>query len=75
MRRSDFDITDKIRTTDPIEVCDRTVALFQALYPDGSPRPMRRAFAGVSKSSMSGRQNAGDIVSRYSRQASEERFW
>lgn len=49
MRRSDFDITDKIRTTDPIEVCDRVVALFQALYPDGSSRPLQRAFADLSE--------------------------
>jgi hypothetical protein len=49
MRRSDFDITDKIRTTDPIEVCDRTVDLFCALFPDGNPRPMQRAFKDLSQ--------------------------
>jgi hypothetical protein len=49
MRRSDFDITDKIRTTDPIEVCDRTVDLFRTLYPDGNPRPMQRAFKDLSQ--------------------------
>jgi hypothetical protein len=48
MRRSDFDITDKIRTTDPIEVCDRTVGLFRALFPKGNSRPMQRAFEDLS---------------------------
>ena len=49
MRRSDFDITDKIRTTDPIEVSDHVVGLFNALYPDGNSRPLQRAFADLSQ--------------------------
>jgi hypothetical protein len=49
MRRSDFDITDKIRTTDPIEVCDQTVQLFRGLFPEGSSRPMERAFDDLSQ--------------------------
>ncbi len=49
MRRSDFDITDKIRTTDPIEVCDHIVGLFGELYPDGSSRPLQRAFEDLSQ--------------------------
>lgn len=49
MRRSDFDITDKIRTTDPIKVCDHVTGLFSKLYPDGNSRPMRRAFEDLSQ--------------------------
>lgn len=49
MRRSDFDITDKIRTTDPIEVCDRVLGLFHGLFPDGNTRPMQRAFEDLSQ--------------------------
>jgi hypothetical protein len=49
MRRSDFDITDKIRTTDPIEVCDEVVRLFRGLYRSGDARPMVRAFGDMSK--------------------------
>jgi len=48
MRRSDFDITDKIRTTDPIEVGDEVMRLFLGLYPDGKFRPIGRAFTDLS---------------------------
>ena len=41
MRRSDFDITDTIRTTDPIEVGDAVIRLFHGLFPHGNPRPAR----------------------------------
>lgn len=49
MRRSDFDITDKIRTTDPMEVCAHVTGLFNALYPKGSSRPLQRAFGDMSR--------------------------
>ncbi len=49
MRRSDFDITDKIRTTDAIEVCDEVVRLFRGLYRHGDARQMVRAFGDMSK--------------------------
>ncbi len=49
MRRSDFDITDRIRTTDAIEVSDHVLDLFRALYPKGNARPMERAFEDLSK--------------------------
>ena len=48
MRRSDFDITDKIRTTDPIEVGDEVTRLYRGLYPGGKSRPMERAFKDLS---------------------------
>ena len=48
MRRSDFDITDKIRTTDPIEVGDEVMRLFLGLYPDAKFSPIGRAFKDLS---------------------------
>ncbi len=48
MRRSDFDITDKIRTTDPIEVGDEVMRLFLGLYPSGKFSPIGRAFKDLS---------------------------
>ena len=49
MRRSDLDITGKIRTTDPIEVHREVVRLFRGLYPDGDSRPITRAFEEISR--------------------------
>ncbi|MFZ9149910.1 MAG: hypothetical protein ACO22T_01910, partial [Burkholderiales bacterium] len=49
MRRSDFDITDKIRTTDAIDVCDEVVRLFRRLFPKCSARTLERAFDDLSK--------------------------
>ena len=48
MRRSDFDITDRIRTTDPIEVGDEVVRLYRGLYPGSNARPIERAFKDLS---------------------------
>jgi hypothetical protein len=48
VRRSDFDVTDRIRTTDPIEVGDEVMRLYLGLYPGGRSRPMKRAFKDVS---------------------------
>ena len=48
MRRSDFDITDRIRTTDPIDVGDEVLRLYLGLYPGGEVRPMARAFKDLS---------------------------
>lgn len=49
MRRSDFDITDRIRTTDAIDVCDEVVRLFDGLFPKGNTRILERAFEDLSK--------------------------
>lgn len=49
MRRSDFDITDKVRTTDPIEVGDQVIDLFRGLFPDANARPIQSAFEDVSR--------------------------
>jgi hypothetical protein len=48
MRRSDFDVTDKIRTTDPTEVGDEVMRLFRGLYAGRKSRPIERAFKDVS---------------------------
>ena len=48
MRRSDFDVTDKIRTTDPIEVGDEVMHLYRGLYGGRESRPIKRAFRDVS---------------------------
>ncbi len=48
MRRNDFDVTDKIRTTDTTEVVDEVIRLYFGLYPSGKSGPMQRAFEDVS---------------------------
>jgi hypothetical protein len=48
MRRSDFDVTDKIRTTDPIEVGDEVVRLYRGVYQGEKSRPIERAFKDLS---------------------------
>lgn len=44
MRRSDFDITDKIRTTDPVAVGNEVMRLFHGLYPGKTSPRIERAF-------------------------------
>ena len=43
MRRSDFDVTDKIRTTDPLEVGGEIMRLYRGLYGGRESRPIKRA--------------------------------
>jgi len=43
-RRSDYDITDTIRTTDPIEVGGEVMRLYRDLYPDRASPQIERAF-------------------------------
>lgn len=49
MRRSDFDVTDKIRTTDPIEVGDEVMRLYRGIYSGGASRPIERAFRDMCR--------------------------
>jgi hypothetical protein len=49
MRRSDFEITGKIRTTDPIEVHAEVIRIFKCLYPFENANAMTRAFCDVSE--------------------------
>ena len=44
MRHSDFDITGKIRTTDPVEVGKEVLRLFACLYPGQTAPQVKRAF-------------------------------
>ena len=48
IRRSDFDVTDRIRTTDPIEVGDEVMRLFLDLYQGRKSRSIERAFKDMS---------------------------
>lgn len=48
MRRSDFDVTDRIRTTDPIAVGDEVMRLYGDLYAGRDSRPIKRAFKDLS---------------------------
>ena len=43
-RRSEFDVTDQIRTTDPVEVGKEVLRLFAGLYPGDTPLQIERAF-------------------------------
>jgi len=43
-RRSDFDVTDRIRTTSPVEVGSEVMRLFLGLYPGRASPQIERAF-------------------------------
>ena len=45
MRRNDYDVSGRIRTTDPAAVAAEVVRLFRCLYPKASIEPLERAFA------------------------------
>jgi hypothetical protein len=49
MRAADFDITESIRTTDPIAVGAEVVRLYRGLYPEASPREIGRAFDDMAR--------------------------
>src|SRR3954463_14582704 len=48
MRRSDHDVTDSIRTTDPAAVGAEVVRLFNGLYANAPARPLERGFADAA---------------------------
>jgi hypothetical protein len=48
MRRSDHDVTDSIRTTDPAAVGAEVVRLFNGLYGNAPARPLERAFVDTA---------------------------
>ena len=48
MRRSDHDVTDSIRTTDPVAVGAEVVRLFKGLYGNAPAQPLARAFADAA---------------------------
>ena len=49
MRRNDYDVTDRIRTTDPGEVGAEVLRLHRALYDDAPTSAIRRAFADLGR--------------------------
>ena len=49
MRRSDFDITNKIRTTDPVEVGGEVMRLFRGRYPGAKSPQIERAFKDMAQ--------------------------
>jgi hypothetical protein len=48
MRRSDHDVTDSIRTTDPAAVGAEVVRIFNGLYSKAPAQPLQRAFADAA---------------------------
>ena len=48
MRRSDYDVTDSIRTTGPAEVGSEVRQIFERLYPTAASRPIAQAFADLT---------------------------
>jgi len=48
MRRSDYDVTDSIRTTGPTEVGSEVRQIFEHLYPSAASRPIAQAFADLT---------------------------
>jgi len=49
MRRSDYDITDKIRTTDPVAVGGEVMRLYLGLYPGAASPQIERAFRDMAR--------------------------
>lgn len=49
MRRSDHDVTDTIRTTDPIAVRDEVARIYLDLYGGRSPQLLRQLFVDVAR--------------------------
>ena len=49
MRRAEYDITDKVRTTDPIEVSAEVLRLFRRLYPGKESPQVERAFKDMAQ--------------------------
>jgi hypothetical protein len=47
-RRSEFDVTNEVKTTDPAAVSGEVHRIYLELYPSGSPAVLNRAFADCS---------------------------
>ena len=48
MRRSDYDVTDSVRTTDPQSVAAEALGIFRSLYDTAPTDQLRQAFADVA---------------------------
>ncbi len=49
MGRSDYDVSDRIRTTEPDEVCREVARLFKGLYQTASAGPLEQAFEDLAR--------------------------
>jgi len=49
MRRSDYDVSDSIKTTDPAVVGDEVARLFKGLYQSASAQPIAQAFKDLAQ--------------------------
>lgn len=49
IRRSEYDVTNRVDTTDPRAVCRETARLFTQLYPGTGTEALQRAFADITR--------------------------
>jgi hypothetical protein len=49
MRRSDYDVADSVRTTDPVAVASEVIRLARGLFPDAPAAAFERAFADAGR--------------------------
>jgi hypothetical protein len=49
VRRSDHDVADQVRTTDPAAVCAEVIRLARSLFPDAPVPALERAFADAAR--------------------------
>jgi hypothetical protein len=47
-RRSDFDVTNRVNTTEPGSVMAEVIRIYRSLYPRGRLRPLRRVFRDIT---------------------------
>ena len=48
-RRNEFDVTNQVNTTDPLEVNDEIRRIYLGLYPDAVPEVLDQAFADLTR--------------------------
>ncbi|HZP91347.1 MAG TPA: HD domain-containing protein [Burkholderiales bacterium] len=48
-RRNNYDVTNRVETTDPASVSREVSRMFVELYPDASTQPLERSFADVAR--------------------------
>lgn len=48
-RRNDFDVTNQVKTTDPLDVKGEILRIYLELYPDAAPEVMDQAFADLTR--------------------------
>ena len=48
-RRSDYDVTNRVNTTDPKDVSEEVCRIYQDLYQLGTPQNLNQAFADLAR--------------------------